>query len=63
VSKSKTPTDDALAEAEGTVAAARRFAEWKAANEDRLDALILTYNDQSAARLLEVLRELFWSER
>lgn len=63
MSKSRKPTDDVLAEADGTGAAARRFAEWKAANEDRLDALILTYNDDSASQLLEALRELFWSGR
>lgn len=56
-------TDDVLAEADGIGSAQRRFSEFKAGNEDRIDALILTYNDENAARLLEVLREMFWSER
>ncbi len=58
--KAKHP-DDTVHEAEAVVDAAERWAEWRDQHAAAIGALILTYADLEAERLLAILRERFWS--
>lgn len=54
-------TDDVVQEAEALTSAVERWIDFRDNNAAAIGALILTYSDAEAERLLEILRERFWS--